>query len=301
MTTFEITPLGRFSLAEAALFGFAHRDEQTFDGTMRLAFCLDDLSGHAGVALTCRGSTVHGEVSGLPPGAPPDAVHAQVARILSLDVDARGFEQLCTDDPVLAPVAAAAPGLRPVLFCSPYEAAAWSVLSLRWGRRQARAVRERLCRAHGAVFDLAGVPTAAFPTPEALLAVESFPGIPELKLERLHAVARAALAGVFDLTRLRERDQAESDAALREVPGIGPFSSALIRIRSTGLTDVLVDSERHLPGIVVRLYGLDGEVTPAQLAEVAESWRPYPTWVAVLLRAAADRTVEATDPVPATT
>ena len=289
MTTFEITPQGRFSLAEAALFGFGHRDEQSFDGTMRLAFCRDDLRGPAGVALTCRGSTVHGEVSGLPPGAPPDAVRTQVARILSLDVDARGFEQVCAADPVLAPVAAAAPGLRPVLFCSPYEAAAWAVLSLRWGRRQAAAVRERLCRAHGAVLDVAGVATAAFPTPEALLAVESFPGIPALKLERLHGVARAAIAGVFDVARLRDGDQTEADAALRAVPGIGSFSSALIRIRSTGATDVLVDSERHLPGIVGALYGFDGDATPAQLAAVAEGWRPFRTWVAVLLRAASGR------------
>lgn len=289
MTTFEITPRGRFSLAEAALFGFAHRNERSFDGTMRLAFCLDDLRGHAGVALSCRGSTVHGEVSGLPPGASVDAVRAQVARILSLDVDATGYQEVCAVDPVVAPVAATAPGLRPVLFCSPYEAAAWSVLALRWGRRQAMAVRERLCRAHGAVLTLAGTPVTAFPTPEALLAVESFPGIPAIKLQRLHGVARAALAGTFDVTALRDGDQAEVDAALRSVAGIGPFSSSLIRIRSTGVTDVLVDSERRLSAIVGERYGLGHDATPADLARIAEPWRPFRTWVAVLLRAASAR------------
>ena len=48
------------------------------------------------------------------------------------------------------------PGLRPPLFYSPYEAAAWAILSARRPGRQMMAVRDRLSRAHGAVFDLAG-------------------------------------------------------------------------------------------------------------------------------------------------
>ena len=42
--TFVIDPSGEFSLREAALFGFGPRDEQSFDGVMRLAFCLDSLA-----------------------------------------------------------------------------------------------------------------------------------------------------------------------------------------------------------------------------------------------------------------
>lgn len=289
MTTFEITPQGRFSLAEAAMFGFGHRDEHAFDGTMRLAFCRDDLTGPAGVALTCRGSTIHGEVSGLPPGTPVDAVRAQVARILSLDADGSEFEAVCAADPAVAPVQAAAPGLRPVLFHSPYEAAAWCVLSLRWGRRQAAAVRERLCWEHGSVLDVAGVPTPAFPTPHALRAVESFPGVPAVKMTRLRGVAEAALAGTLAVAALREADQAQADAALRAIPGIGPFSCALIRIRSTGATDVLVDAEPNLAAILGRRYRLGGDATAEDAVRIAEAWRPFRTWVAVLLRAASGR------------
>ncbi|GJF05802.1 DNA-3-methyladenine glycosylase II [Pseudonocardia sp. D17] len=289
MTNFRITPQGPFSLAEAATFGFGHRAEASFDGTMRMAFCLDDLSGQVGVALTVDGTDVVGTVSGLPPDADVAAVRAQAARIVSLDVDAREYERVAAADPVVAPVLAAAPGLRPVLFHSPYEAAAWSVLSLRWARRQAAAVRERLARAHGRVLDVAGVPVAAFPTPGQLLAVEAFPGIPEVKMQRLHAVARAAQAGTFDLATLRAADPDDADAALRAVPGIGPFSSALIRVRATGVADVLVDAEHNLAEIVGERYGLDGPADAADLARIAEAWRPFRTWVAVLLRAAAGR------------
>ncbi|ODU19090.1 MAG: hypothetical protein ABT15_28920 [Pseudonocardia sp. SCN 73-27] len=118
MTTFRITPRGTFSLAEAALFGFGHRAESRFDGTMRLAFCLDDLSAQVGVALTGSGGDIVGEISGLPPGGDVEAVRAQVARIASLDHDATGCERVAAADPAVAPVLAAAPGLRPVLWAA---------------------------------------------------------------------------------------------------------------------------------------------------------------------------------------
>ncbi|WP_098957045.1 DNA-3-methyladenine glycosylase [Pseudonocardia sp. N23] len=292
MTTFRITPRGAFSLAETALFGFGHRAESTFDGTMRLAFCRDDLRGQVGVALTESGGDVVGEIWGLPPGGDVEAVRVQVARIVSLDHDATGYERVAAADPVVAPVLAAAPGLRPVLFHSPYEAAAWSVLSLRWSRRQASAVRERFAREHGRVFDVAGHEVAAFPTPAQVLEVGEFRGIPELKMQRLHGVARAALAGTFDVAGLRDADPSDADAALQAIPGIGPFSSALIRLRSTGAADAVVDSEKNLAEIVGTRYGLDGPATDEQLVRIAEGWRPFRTWVAVLLRAASGRVGE---------
>jgi len=48
-TTFTIDPCGEFSLREAALFGFGPRDERSFDGVMRLAFCVDGYRDQTGV------------------------------------------------------------------------------------------------------------------------------------------------------------------------------------------------------------------------------------------------------------
>jgi DNA-3-methyladenine glycosylase II len=31
-------------------------------------------------------------------------------------------------------------------------------------------------------------------------------------------------------------------------------------------------------------YGLDGPATPEQLTEISDGWRPYRTWVTLLLR-----------------
>ena len=194
-STFTITPRGPFSLREAALFGFGPRAEKHFDGVMRLAFCVDGYTRQAGVEL--RQST-DGVIHGIVHGATPTDVREQVARVLSLDHDGDEFLALGRADPVLGRVLSAAPGLRPVLFYSPYEAAVWAILSARRARPQATVLRERISRQFGAVFTLAGVEQAALPTPAQLLRLTEFPGLPAARIPWLHTVARAALDGRLD-------------------------------------------------------------------------------------------------------
>jgi len=286
--TFTIVPRGPFSLAEAIAFGFGQRDAAAGDDVMRLAFCLDGYRQQAGVVLRQDEAGVHGTVHG-PGGTDPDMVRQQVARVLSLDHDAAGFLRAGERDPVLGALQEAAPGLRPPLFYSPYEAAAWAVLSMRRPPRQMMAVRDRLSRAHGAVFDLAGQQLAALPSPAQLLRIEAFPGIPADRIERLQGVARAAREGRLDAARLLRLHPEEAMAGLREIPGIGPFYSALIVIRGTGFTDVLPLGEQKLRALVAQLYNLPVPVSDGTLSGLAEAWKPFRTWAAVLIRAAAKR------------
>ncbi len=128
--------------------GFGHRDDRSFDGVMRLAFCLDtDLEQQVGVEVRQAGDrldlVVHGD-------GDLAAVTRQVARVVSADHDGAAYAEVCAGDPVLARVHAAAPGFRPANFHSAFEAAAWSVLSARRQRRQAIALRARLAEQHGA-------------------------------------------------------------------------------------------------------------------------------------------------------
>jgi DNA-3-methyladenine glycosylase II len=287
--SFTISPSGPFSLAEAAAFGFGQRDAQDWDGVMRLAFCLDGYQQQAGVEVRQdSGGDVHCTTSG-PAAIDLDRVRSQVARVLSLDHDAAQFLLVGERDPVIGRLQAAAPGLRPPLFYSPYEAAAWSVLSARRPARQMARVRQRLSEEHGAVFDLAGTQLAAFPTPRQLLGVESFPGIPDDRMPRLHGVAHAALEGRLDVSRLQEQGPERAMTGLQSINGIGPFYSALIVIRGTGFTDVLPVNEPKALALTAELYGLPAPPTEAQFRDLAEPWRPFRTWAVVLIRAAARR------------
>jgi len=121
MASFTLNPRGPFSLRLLAGFGFGP-DTERADATepvMRLAFCLDDMSGHAGVVLRQDADgdgVVRGELHG---EADAVGVERQVARILSLDHDGEAWLAVGERDGVIGRLQRRYPGLRPPLFHSP--------------------------------------------------------------------------------------------------------------------------------------------------------------------------------------
>jgi DNA-3-methyladenine glycosylase II len=291
MQSFTLIPRGPFSLPLLAGFDFGPETGRA-DATepvMRLAFCRDDLSGHAGVVLRQDpdgDGVVRGELHG---GADAAAVRRQVARILSLDHDGEAWTAVGERDEVIGRLQRRYPGLRPPLFNSPYEATAWAIVSARRPARQAAATWALIAARLGREFALDGERRAAFPTPRALLDLEPVKGLLQLKVERLHAVAEAALAGRLGPDRLRALEPDEALAELQQLPGIGPFYSMLVLVRASGHADVLAEGERRVLAAAAHFYGLDQPPSPERFAELAEAWRPFRTWASVLLRYAADK------------
>jgi DNA-3-methyladenine glycosylase II len=286
---------GPYDLREVALMGFGHRDEHSFDGIMRLAFCVDgDYERQVGVELRQEGERLQLRIHSLPDAPVLDeieiaAVANQVARVVSVDHDGAAFERMCAADPVLARLRQAAPGFRPALFYSPYEAAVWSVISAQRPRSQGITLRAKLSRAYGATFEVAGQEALALPTPSQLLGVDSVPGLPADRIPRLHAIAQAAREGRLSVERLTAMTPEEAMKDLQTLPGIGPFYSALIVIRACGNADVLSVQEDRARSAAVSLYRLDRELSDAEYVAFAERWRPFRTWVCVMLRAVGSR------------
>jgi DNA-3-methyladenine glycosylase II len=284
---------GPFSLTAAAAFGFGPSTGRPYPGEdlMRLAFVTDDLQHQVGVLLSQEpggDGDLMAEISG-DETADIAAVDHQVRRILSVDRPAEGWVAAGHRDPVLGGLQAAHPGLRPVLFHSPYEGAAWAMISHRRHRSQAAALRRRVSAEAGRAFELAGVTEYAFPLPERLLALREFPGLEPQRVERLHGVARAALAGQLDPGRLAAMEPDEAIAELRRIPGLGPFYAGLVELRSTGVSDALTLAEPRLPSYLQHYYALPEVPDPETIRRLAESWRPFRTWAAVLFRVAGDR------------
>lgn len=273
--------------------GFGHRDEKSFDGTMRMAFCLDGgYERPVGVAVRQDGDQLALEV--LVDGEPLTraelaTLRAQVARVVSLDHDGVAFDRLCRADPALAAVHARAPGFRPALFYSPYEAAVWSIISARRARSQGIGLRARLAEHAGTAFDVAGERTLAVPTPSQLLQVESVPGLPADRMPRLHAIAEAASQGKLEAGRLRALPPDEARSELEQLPGIGPFYSSLVLIRACGHADLPAPEEQHSRAAIQAAYGLDHEPSPEEVLHISEGWKPFRTWVTVMVRALSER------------
>lgn len=319
MTAAVLTPRGPFSLTAALRFlqGFTPaRCPGGSDGVLRLAFPTDDSRFTVTAAVrqdeTAAGmpGPVHVDITLHPAGrlhpsgsvrspAPEPAgagerAAGQVARVLSLDVDGSRFAAVADADPVVGGLMERFPGLRPVCFNSPYEAAAWAVIGHRVRMSHAAAVKTLLAQRHGHRVEVAGQELYAFPAPAVLHRLTSFPGLTEVKLQRLRAVADAAEAGELDAACLRAAPAQDALAALQKLPGIGPFSAELILIRGAGHPDVFPRHEPRLHAAMKSAYGLDGQAAQLSgLLRITERWKPYRSWAAFLLRADADPRIQA--------
>jgi len=287
---FIISPDPPFSLAAAAAFGFGPFTgrPQPADAQMRLAFVTDDMGHHAGVHLTQdAGGAVTATVD---TDGDPDVALRQVRRVLSLDHPGAPWAEVGARDPVIGRLQREHEGLRPVLFHSPYEAAAWSIISARRYRGQAAIIRERISAELGRTFTIAGEQVHAFPLPQRLLESDEIRSVAPVRVRWLHAVARAAIDGALDPAALSAMEPAQALEHLRRLPGIGPAYATLILLRATGVADAMTLTEPRLPGYVAHFYATGpGPAAPADIERIAQAWRPYRTWASVLIRAAGDR------------
>ncbi len=177
MERFELRPRGPYALAASVRFleGFAPAAyESATPGHLHLAFVADGGAAVAGVCVRDEGGVVVGEIVG---DVDPGVVRVQVARILSLDVDGSGFPAVGARDPVIGRLQAHYPGLRPVLFYSPYEAAAWTLIGQRIRITQAARIKARMAEELGPAVTVHGERLHVFPGPARLADLDAFPGL----------------------------------------------------------------------------------------------------------------------------
>lgn len=280
---YTITPRGPFSLAESTRFAYIDREPEGNGNQLLLGFCRDRTWEPTPVAVSQQGDTV--EVDG------DDTTQAQVERILGLDVDASSFADVGDRDPIIGQLQAEAPGLRPPSIHSAYEAAVFCILTARRSGGQARHMRTAMAQQAGTVLELAGQRVTCLPPPSLLLDPPPVRGLDPVRRERLTSVARAALDGRLDTTELSAMPPEEARKRLEQLPGIGPFSSAIIVVRSLGHTDYMAGPITELNSIVGRLYDLGQDATSEQLQHISEPWAPWRTWSQLYIRSVSARLV----------
>ncbi len=288
-TAIAIKPAGPFSWA-ALMDVMANFQPMTqhWQGTtevVRMTFPLDGAFTPVGVALRFVEGRLRADVTGSNDLA---AVERQVARIFSLDHDATEYPKVGARDPKIGALMTALPGLRPLNFTSPYETAAWGVISQRISMRQAARVKATLVAEHGHPLQVAGEQVGCFPVPERLATVDAVPGLSGEKVARLKGVARAAMAGTLDADRLRALGHKAGPASLRDIPGIGPFWASGIYVRGCGIVDVFPDEPLAIAALG-HLHGRGDAPDVPTIESLTEVYRPFRMWACFLLRVAANR------------
>jgi DNA-3-methyladenine glycosylase II len=272
VTTVEVS--GPWSLATSRRFweGFTPaalpgQGDDSGDTHLRTVFRVDADWSRAEADVSQHGQRATVTVTG---DGDLDAAAAQVSRFLALDVDGAGWPAVGDRDEVIADTQQRLPGLRPCGFHSPYEAAAWAVLSQRVRIAAAARLRQDLVARFG--------DGGAFPSPQRLRALDF--DLPGRKAEYLAAVAEAALDGQLDGAEIRNADPDETVRRLTTIKGLGPFAAELTVLRGANVPDAVPRNEPRLAAEVTERYG------PGRtLDDVSDAWRPFRTWAAVHLRA----------------
>jgi 3-methyladenine DNA glycosylase/8-oxoguanine DNA glycosylase len=215
-----------------------------------------------------------------------------IQRMFSLDLDGDEFyTTIGKADPVIGRLQARYPGLRPVLFASPFEALCWAIIGHRISITQAVRSKLRLIHMYGPAVSALGEKWRAFPAPEDLTELdpdrdcEAF-GLPGVKIQRLAAIARRAMDGHFAPELLRGMPVDKARSWLELSPGIGPWSSEFVLIRGCGHPDLVPDGERRLLAAIQRYYALDREPRRDELARMSRKWAGFRSWAVFLLRVA---------------
>jgi DNA-3-methyladenine glycosylase II len=255
---FAIEARGPFSWAQSLTVLERWDPMRRFAGTLGLN--LDGDFTPVAVRLREERGRLRGEVRGT---RNLDAVEKQVARIFSLDHDGTGFAHIA--DPILQRVMRLLPGLRPVCFASPYEAAVWAILSQRISMKQTAALEARLLEEHG--VEVGGV--RCLPPPDELRRVKT--KMPSEKLARLHALAD--FTGLLDAEKLRALGDDKGPESLLQIPGIGRFWSQGIYLRACGIRDQWPDEPRAQEALL-------------KLGGDPDKWRPFRMWACFVLRVA---------------
>lgn len=283
-TDFAIPVRGPFTLRSAREFlqGFTPGSGTAASegDTLSLAFRLDGTFEPVVVALTDAGSEIRGRAVGT---RDAEAAAKQVARILSLDIDGADWPEVGKRDPVIGELQSRFPGARAVCFPSPYEAAAWGVLSQRCSMRQAAVWKSALASEHGDAVRLGTKTFAVFPAPATLVSLETCSTIPREKLARLRAVATAALAGRLDAEHLRALGERDALNELQAIHGIGAWTAQHVYMRGAGIADALPLVEPRVLRGMELTYGMSRTPSEIEYATIARKWRPYSMWVAILM------------------
>ncbi|HYN75271.1 MAG TPA: AlkA N-terminal domain-containing protein [Candidatus Limnocylindria bacterium] len=195
---------------------------------------------------------------------------AGLRRMWDLDTDPVAVDTALSQDPLLAPLVAARPGLRVPGSVDGFEAAARAVLGQQVSVRTARTMTARVVERHGQpLTDPVEGLTRAFPSPEALADADlEGLGLVGSRARALRALA-AAVARGLRLDAGADREAVRS--ALLALPGIGAWTADVVALRALGDPDAWLPTDLVLRRAVERR------------SADPERWRPWRAYAAVHL------------------
>src|SRR4051812_5441444 len=188
--------------------------------------------------------------------------------------DRKAREFLRNADPVLARVIDARPGFRPRAWLDelpPLDAFGTLIFQVAGQQLSVAATRTIVSR----LQDRFG---GRLPSPAELLAADAevlrASGLSHRKGATLRALAERFVDGSLGDEAFSRMTDDEVEAALTEVPGIGPWTAHGFLLVALDRPDVFLSGDLAIRRTIQRVYGFDHVPSDAELADVADRWRP---------------------------
>ena len=181
------------------------------------------------------------------------------------------LSHLKSADPVMARLIAQYPRPTFTKHANYYQELVSSVIGQQLSLAAARAIETRFRALFG----------GRFPTPEEILTVdvETLRGVgfSRPKARYVQDLAQNILDGSVSFIGLDDLSNEEIVAQLTHVKGIGEWTVHMFLMFCMARQDVLPVGDLGIRNGVTKLYSLDNQATPNEVAEIAEqqNWRPY--------------------------
>src|SRR5436190_1793425 len=177
-------------------------------------------------------------------------------------------------DPVLGRVIDAHPGFRPRAWMDelpPRDAFGTLIFQVVGQQLSVASTRAIVSR----IEELFG---GRIPTPAELLAIDPqvlrSAGLSARKGATIRALAERFVDGRLSDEGLAGMTDEDVEAALTEVPGIGPWSAHGFLLVALDRPDVFLTGDIALRRAIQRLYGFDHVPTENELSDLSDRWRP---------------------------
>lgn len=244
----------------------------------RRSFRLPGASGSLKVLPSKRPNTLEVRISA-DGNAPIRSIATRVRRLFDLDAEPQAIAAALRDDALLRPRLAALRGVRVPGAFDGFELAIRAILGQQVSVKGATTLAGRLVRRCGeAMPEASGGLTHFFPAPEAIADADlSGLGLTGGRISALKAFAGAVAKGAVTFDPAATLDDKIAEFCL--VPGIGEWTAHYIALRAVGEPDAFPASDLGLR----KAAGGASPVTPRALEAMAESWRPWRGYAALLL------------------
>jgi AraC family transcriptional regulator of adaptative response / DNA-3-methyladenine glycosylase II len=254
--------------------------EQVTHGVYQRSFCLDGAFGWFSLHHRPDRCAVHLEVHASELTCLMQVVR-RVRRMLGLDADPMTLGAFFSRDPLLGAVWALHPGLRVPVGWDAFEFAVRAIVgqlvsvgaATKLVGKLVSAVSEKSC--HPVPEGLGKV----FPGPSDFIRADlGSCGLTRSKAGAIGALAREVASGVLKLERAGPLDPfIKQCTALK---GVGDWTAHTIAMRGRGDADAFPASDL---GIVKAMSAAGQPSKPAEIRKIAERWRPWRSYAAMLL------------------